>query len=117
MEKSRKAHFVFDLSTRYPVKEENAMRADSGDSSSSSAQKVMMLGMRRRSDLRKTRTELSREENTRYRTMELNVSVQTLAEQQRERWFRTRKCQTGNLFWKSWLMRAVCWSSWLLQGR
>ena len=37
MEKSRKAHFVFDLSTRYPVKEENAMRADSGDLSSSSS--------------------------------------------------------------------------------
>ena len=37
MEKSRKAHFVFDLITRYPVKEENAMRADSGDLSSSSS--------------------------------------------------------------------------------
>ena len=37
MEKSRKVHFVFDLITRHPVKEENAMRADSGDLSSSSS--------------------------------------------------------------------------------
>ena len=37
MEKSRKAHCVFDLITRYLVKEENAMRADSGDLSSSSS--------------------------------------------------------------------------------